>query len=168
MSHALLPFFQRNHVVHHRYLFMEVSHVDGLVVYQFIKTTQLQSCKLTRQQIEQHRGIEFDVLTNENQCLADNLVVVESQILYLRQSYPTGLIVVQILTESTVYLHYRQISNGHDAIYLRLDGSLQPVNVFRVFRAILGTESLKLRRFTDFSPVNSFSTRLAASSKSSS
>ena len=125
---------------------MEVAYVYLLGIHQLEEATQLQSRELARQQVEQGRRIELYVLPDEAHGLLDDEVMVEGQVLDIVQSYPAGLVVVQIAAESTINLHQRQIGYGHNALYLRLHGPFQPVHVFGILGPVLGTKGLELHQ----------------------
>ena len=146
MGNSLLLLFQRNHILHKSYLFVEITYIYLFPVQEFIQRTELGCGELTRKQVEKRGRVELDILADVGYRLFYDKVVVESQCLDIRQGNPICHILVQAAVERTVYLYERKISDGHDALYFGLHGTFQPMHVSGVFGAVLGAERLELHQ----------------------
>ena len=99
MGNSLLLLFQRNHILHKSYLFVEIAHIYLFPVQEFIQRTELGCGELTRKQVEKRRRVELDILADVGYRLFYDKVVVESQCLDIRQGNPICHILVQAARE---------------------------------------------------------------------
>ena len=167
MGNSLLLLFQRNHILHKSYLFVEIAHIYLFPVQEFIQRTELGCGELTRKQVEKRRRVELDILADVGIASFMIRLWSKASALIIRQGNP----ICHILVQAAVELGLSSREKGRrwsDTLYFGLHGTFQPMHVSGVFGAVLGAERLELHQIYVLSPVSSFRTRWAASSKSSS
>ena len=64
MGNSLLLLFQRNHILHKSYLFVEIAYIYLFPVQEFIQRTELGCGELTRKQVEKRGRVELDILAD--------------------------------------------------------------------------------------------------------
>ena len=159
---------QRHNIFHHSYFLMKVAHIKFFIINKFKKNAKLGCGKLARKQVRYDRGLNSTTWRMETNASLIIRLWSKSQCFDFIQCYPTSLVIFQRLTQRSVYFHHSHVGHGNNTLNFHFGGSFKPTNIFWVARAVLEPNVLNCIKFTDFTPVNSFNTRWAASSRSSS